>query len=275
MTQGSMTMFASLNEAKFSAAHVRAMLVAGSGFFVDSYDNFVISLVVPMVAYEYYGQGSLPSSRNEGWVKAASSWGNVCGHILFAVLGDVLGRKRVYGYELVILVAGALLCAVAAWPINNNPDNVLIMLAVWRFLLGIGIGGDYPVSAVLTSEFASSDRRGQYIAAVFAMQGFGIITGALMAILVLVCFQHAIIDHGATHFGFCWRILAGFGAVPALAAVYWRMRIPETPRFTADVLGDYASAMHQATEFLAGPTITSPPASPVVKADKTTTSSYG
>ncbi|KAF0714770.1 hypothetical protein As57867_003692, partial [Aphanomyces stellatus] len=214
-------------------------------------------------------------SRNEGWVKAASSWGNVCGHILFAVLGDVLGRKRVYGYELVILVAGALLCAVAAWPINNNPDNVLIMLAVWRFLLGIGIGGDYPVSAVLTSEFASSDRRGQYIAAVFAMQGFGIITGALMAILVLVCFQHAIIDHGATHFGFCWRILAGFGAVPALAAVYWRMRIPETPRFTADVLGDYASAMHQATEFLAGPTITSPPASPVVKADKTTTSSYG
>ncbi|KAH9182760.1 hypothetical protein AeNC1_015263, partial [Aphanomyces euteiches] len=229
--------FKDLDTAKFGAAHIRAMLVAGSGFFVDSYDNFVIGLIVPMIAWEYYGKSSLPSSLADGWVKAASSWGNMIGQVAFAILGDILGRKKVYGIELMILICGALLCAFAVWPVNGNPDNVLIMLAVWRFILGVGIGGDYPVSAVITSEFASSDRRGQLIAAVFAMQGFGIICAATLAIIMLAAMQSPIVEN-TKNIGYVWRFLAGFGAVPALAAVYWRLRIPETPRFTVNVLGD-------------------------------------
>ncbi|RHY29552.1 hypothetical protein DYB32_005057 [Aphanomyces invadans] len=230
--------FKDLDNAKFSSAHVRAMLVAGSGFFVDSYDNFVIGLIVPMIAWEYYHQGSLPSSLADGWVKAAAPWGNMVG-------------------QLMILIGGALLCAVAVWPVDGNADNVLIMLAVWRFILGIGVGGDYPVSAVITSEFASSDRRGQFISIVFAMQGFGIITGAVMAIILLSFFQTSIVED-PNHIGYVWRLLAGFGAVPALAAVYWRLRIPETPRFTADVLGDQEAGVRNATQFLGGPTFDEP-----------------
>ncbi|OQR80459.1 inorganic phosphate transporter, partial [Thraustotheca clavata] len=243
--------FSNLDQAKFSKAHVRAMLVAGSGFFVDSYDNFVIGLMVPMIAYEYFHKSSLESTA-DGWVKAASSWGNAFGQISFAVLGDILGRKKVYGIELMILIGGALLCALAVWPINGNNNAVLILLGVWRFILGIGVGGDYPVSAVITSEFASSSRRGQFIAIVFAMQGFGIITGACMAIIVLASFKNTIIDDGTDNLGYCWRILAGFGAIPALAAVYWRLRIPETPRFTVDVLGDAEQGARNANQFLEG-----------------------
>ncbi|KAF0700220.1 Aste57867_9229 [Aphanomyces stellatus] len=243
--------FKDLDNAKFSSAHVRAMLVAGSGFFVDSYDNFVIGLIVPMIAYEYYHKSSLPSTRGDGWVKAASSWGNMCGQVSFAILGDILGRKKVYGIELMILIVGALLCAFAVWPVNGEADNVLILLAVWRFVLGIGIGGDYPVSAVITSEFASSHRRGQFIAAVFAMQGFGIITGAVMAIIILASMQNKIVED-TKNIGYCWRFLAGFGAIPALAAVYWRLRIPETPRFTVNVLGDQEAAVRNANQFLEG-----------------------
>ncbi|KAF0717171.1 Aste57867_2457 [Aphanomyces stellatus] len=245
--------FKDLDNAKFSSAHVRAMLVAGSGFFVDSYDNFVIGLIVPMIAWEYYGKSGLPSSRNDGWVKAASSWGNMCGQVSFAILGDILGRKKVYGIELIILIGGALLCAFAVWPVNGNPDNVILLLAIWRFILGIGIGGDYPVSAVITSEFASSDRRGQFIATVFAMQGFGIITGAVMAIIILASMQNNIVED-TKNIGYCWRFLAGFGAIPALAAVYWRLRIPETPRFTVNVLHDQEAAVRNANQFLEGTT---------------------
>jgi PHS family inorganic phosphate transporter-like MFS transporter len=43
------------------------------------------------------------------------------------------------------------------------------MLIFWRLFLGIGIGGDYPLSAIITSEMASTKRRGAMIAAVFAM----------------------------------------------------------------------------------------------------------
>ncbi|KAF0696880.1 Aste57867_12399 [Aphanomyces stellatus] len=242
--------FQDLDDASFSSAHVRAMLVAGSGFLVDSYDNFVISLIVPMVAWEYYGKSGLPSSLGDGWVKGASSWGNMVGQVSFAILGDIFGRKRVYGYELMILIVGALLCALAVWPVNGEPDNVLILLACWRFILGVGVGGDYPVSAVITSEFASSKRRGQYIAAVFAMQGFGILLGASMAVVVLAIFKDQIIADGREPLGYCWRILAGFGAIPALASVYFRLRIPETPRFTANILGDEEGGLRNAQEFL-------------------------
>ena len=47
------------------------------------------------------------------------------------------------------------------------------VIVVWRFLLGIGIGGDYPLSAVITSEFASTHIRGRMMTAVFANQGWG------------------------------------------------------------------------------------------------------
>ncbi|GLD94052.1 hypothetical protein PINS_up002663 [Pythium insidiosum] len=239
-----------LDSAKFSKAHVKAILVAGSGFFVDSYDNFIIGLMVPMIAYEYYHKSSL-NSRADGWVKAASSWGNAVGQIGFAILGDILGRKKIYGIELIILIVGALLCAFASWPVNGDADNLLILLSIWRFILGVGIGGDYPVSAVITSEFASSKRRGTMIATVFAMQGFGIITGALMAIIALSICKSSILEHGESSLGYCWRLLAAFGAIPALAAVYWRLKIPETPRFAMDVLQDTEAGARAAQQFLA------------------------
>jgi PHS family inorganic phosphate transporter-like MFS transporter len=244
-----------LDEAKFSTAHVKAILVAGSGFFVDSYDNFVIGLMVPMIAYEYFGTSSLVS-RSDGWVKAASSWGNAVGQISFAILGDILGRKRVYGIELIILIAGALLTAFATWPVNGDGNNLLILLGIWRFVLGVGVGGDYPVSAVITSEFASSKRRGTMIATVFAMQGFGIIMGTIMAVAVLAINKNAIIEHGASQLGYCWRTMAAFGAVPALGAVYFRLKIPETPRFAMDVLKDDEAGANAAQVFLASDNLT-------------------
>lgn len=47
------------------------------------------------------------------------------------------------------------------------------VIVVWRFLLGVGIGGDYPLSSVISSEFASTRIRGRIMTAVFAFQGWG------------------------------------------------------------------------------------------------------
>ncbi|KAF0714512.1 Aste57867_3838 [Aphanomyces stellatus] len=84
------------------------------------------------------------------------------------------------------------------------------------------------------------------------MQGFGIIIGAVVAIVVLAAFETQILHHGRVYLGFCWRIIVGFGLVPAVVAIYWRLRIPETPRFTVDVLGDSDEAQRNVTEFLDG-----------------------
>jgi len=51
--------------------------------------------------------------------------------------------------------------------------GVIGELICWRFIMGVGIGGDYPLSAVISSEFAATRSRGRLMTAVFAAQGWG------------------------------------------------------------------------------------------------------
>ncbi|KAI8610544.1 phosphate transporter-like protein, partial [Chytriomyces sp. MP71] len=108
----------------------------------------------------------------DAWLKASTNWGNLIGQVGFGILGDKLGRKKMYGVELIIMIVCTIGSALAA-PMKNG-WSILVILSIWRFVLGIGIGGDYPMSAVITSEFANVRYRGMMLSAVFAMQGIGI-----------------------------------------------------------------------------------------------------
>src|SRR5260370_4641826 len=143
---------------------------------------------------------------------------------MFGRLADRLGRKFVYGYELVVLAIGAIASALS--------PNVMFLL-IFRFVLGLGIGGDYPVSATLMSEYSNRKDRGKLITMVFSMQGLGLILGPLVAIVLLL----AGINHDLT-----WRIMLALGAVPALATYYLRRQIAETPRFALTMQGDVEGA---------------------------------
>ena len=106
-------------------------------------------------------------------------------------------------------------------------------LLIFRFILGLGIGGDYPLSATLMSEYANRRDRGKLITMVFSMQGLGLIVGPLVAIILLLSgLNHDII----------WRIMLALGAVPALATFYLRRQIAETPRFALTMQGDIEGA---------------------------------
>jgi len=119
--------------------------------------------------------------------------------------------------------------------------GVLTVLSIWRFFLGIGIGGDYPMSAIITSEFANVRYRGMMISAVFAMQGIGYVMGSVVMICALSAFKNQI-NNDVYMLDYVWRIMIGFGVIPALCAVYFRLTIPETPRYTVDVIGDEEKA---------------------------------
>ncbi|KAJ3268871.1 phosphate transporter [Terramyces sp. JEL0728] len=237
-----------LNEAKWGVAHWRAILVAGSGFLTDSYDNFVIGIMTTIIGYVYFGwnKNKIPDFDN-GWLKAASSWGNLTGQFVFGILGDILGRKKMYGIELIILIVGAVGCALAAPPARGF--GFAGILGFWRFILGVGVGGDYPVSGVITSEFASTKNRGTMIALVFAMQGVGILLGSAVSVLALLAYQD-MIRSDPINLDFVWRVMAGFGCVPALCAVYFRLTIPETPRYALDVEKDVAKGAAAARQFM-------------------------
>jgi len=117
--------------------------------------------------------------------------------------------------------------------------NIFGVLIVWRFLMGIGIGGDYPLSAVISSEFASTRIRGRMMTAVFANQGWGQFSAALVAFIITVAFKSSILGMTpADTFApvdKMWRLLIGLGCIPGVIALYFRLTIPETPRFTMDI----------------------------------------
>ncbi|KAJ3100376.1 phosphate transporter [Phlyctochytrium planicorne] len=263
--------FSNLNDAQLGWFHLRTVMVAGVGFFTDAYDIFVISQALGMIYQVYWGDqitGSFtdpvtnittpyspqnskldfnklaPQNKHiDAFMKASTNWGNFVGQLAFGYLGDKLGRKKMYGVELIIMIVCTIGSAFSGTP------SILTILAIWRFLLGIGIGGDYPMSAVITSEFANVTHRGMMIGAVFAMQGIGILVGGLVFVITMLYMKH-FIQQDYRYLDYVWRIAVGVGIIPGLIAVYFRLTIPETVRYTVDVNGDSEKAHSDAEKVL-------------------------
>ncbi len=186
------------------------MLISGMGFLTDAYDLFIIGVVMSLVKPLWH-VGKLEESLVDSTALLASAFGA----LLFGRVADMLGRKKIYGIEVLVLAAGAIGCAFA--------PGIWWLIGL-RFILGIGIGGDYPVSAIIMSEYAGKATRGLLVTLVFAMQAAGLILGPLFASAMLATrLPHDVI----------WRILVAFGAVPALAVYLQRRRLKETPRYLA------------------------------------------
>ncbi|RKO88204.1 major facilitator superfamily domain-containing protein [Blyttiomyces helicus] len=242
--------FAHLDDSKLGWFHLRAIIVSGVGFFGDAYDVFVIGLALPMVYRVYYPPNSGSSFADstfqsdqphiDALMKASTSWGNLVGQLGFGYLGDKLGRKKMYGVELIIMIIAAIGSTLSSSAVRGF--GILTVLGAWRFFLGIGIGGDYPMSATITSEFAQVRNRGRMVAAVFAMQGIGILVGGLVTLIALVAFQDKIRED-PLNLDYVWRIMLGFGIIPALFTVYFRLTMPESPRYKVNVEGDIEGAM--------------------------------
>ncbi len=80
------------------------------------------------------------------------------------------------------------------------------------------------------------------MAAVFAMQGIGILLAASIAVIIMLIFRSSI-EHDPLMLDYVWRLIVGFGCVPACIALYYRLKIPESPRYTADVELDIHKAI--------------------------------
>ncbi|XP_047949853.1 low affinity inorganic phosphate transporter 1-like [Salvia hispanica] len=233
-----------LDVAKTQWYHFTAIVIAGMGFFTDAYDLFCISLVTKLLGRLYYTvpgadkPGTLPPNVAAA-VNGVAFCGTLTGQLFFGWLGDKLGRKKVYGMTLMMMV----ICSIASGlSLGSQPKAVMATLCFFRFWLGFGIGGDYPLSATIMSEYANKKTRGAFIAAVFAMQGFGILAGGMVAIIMSAAFKAAYpapayeVNAAASlppASDYVWRLIVIFGALPAALTYYWRMKMPETARYTA------------------------------------------
>ncbi|VAI38669.1 unnamed protein product [Triticum turgidum subsp. durum] len=226
MAREQLEVLTALDAAKTQWYHFTAIVIAGMGFFTDAYDLFCISLVTKLLGRIYYyregadAPGSLPPNVAAA-VNGVAFCGTLSGQLFFGWLGDRMGRKRVYGMTLMCMV----LCSIASGlSFGSTPGSVMATLCFFRFWLGFGIGGDYPLSATIMSEYANKKTRGAFIAAVFAMQGFGILTGGVVTLIVSAAFraafhtpayQDAPLASTPPQADFVWRFILMFGAVPA------------------------------------------------------------
>ncbi|KAM0834422.1 hypothetical protein ACQ4PT_063610 [Festuca glaucescens] len=212
--------------------HFTAIMIAGMGFFTDAYDLFSISLVTDLLGRIYYDDAVLPVPVSAA-INGVALCGTVLGQLFFGWLGDKMGRRHIYGVTLKLMVV----CSIASGlSFHRSRASIVTTLCLFRFWLGFGIGGDYPLSATIMSEYANKKTRGTFIAAVFAMQGLGNLAAAIVAITISQLFKkYAPGYENDPHWyaDYVWRIILMLGAVPAILTYYWRMRMPETARFTA------------------------------------------
>ncbi|KAF5794351.1 putative major facilitator, sugar transporter, major facilitator superfamily [Helianthus annuus] len=222
------------------------------GLFTDSYDLFCIPLIMRMIGRIYYPKVDRAVDQKK-WFEVptviastmfcVTLMGAVIGQLVFGRLGDRVGRRRVYGVSLIMMVGGSIGCGLS---LSSLTSMVFVSLGFFRFLLGIGIGGDYPLSATIMAEFANKRTRGAFIAGVFSMQGFGILLSSLVSMIVCSIFEASANKHDLEkpselaslvnialvppESDLAWRLILMIGAIPASMIYYWRMRMPETAR---------------------------------------------
>jgi PHS family inorganic phosphate transporter-like MFS transporter len=147
---------------KLSLKHIKVSFIAGMGFFTDAYDLFSITIVLYILSV--YPEHSFPLNLKilslplSAYLATSAILFAIVGQLLFGIISDKLGRKKIYGLEAALLALGAILSAFS--------PNIYWLIAS-RALLGVGIGGDYPVSSVIASEYGNAKDRGKMVALVF------------------------------------------------------------------------------------------------------------
>lgn len=160
--------------------------------------------------------------------------------------------EQMYGLELIVMIVAVLGLTLST---SGQSVGIVGLSMFWRIILGIGIGGDYPNSSVLVSEFSTVRWRGAMIGSVFAAQGLGAASASVAGLLCVTGFKRYLqvsecdvncqlaLDKS-------WRIIYGLGIVPAIIALWFRLTIPETIRYTLDISRDEPNAVRDAIDFM-------------------------
>lgn len=228
-----------IDKAGFGWTQIKMIMIAGVGFMTDSYDIFAINLSINMLQYVYWN-GTIPDSTTT-LIKVSTSVGTVIGQVGFGTFADKVGRKKIYGLELIVMIfATVFQCTLGESP----AVSFVAVFSTMRILMGIGIGGDYPLSSIISAEFSTTKWRGAIMAAVFSNQGLGQVFAGIVAMICVAGYKDDLIiaEKGSECVGRCrraadqmWRIIIGFGCVPGVIALYYRLTIAESPRYSLDV----------------------------------------
>jgi PHS family inorganic phosphate transporter-like MFS transporter len=200
-----------LLEAQKVVSTWKYVAVFGAGFFNDAYDLFVLNIVNVVFSSLYPNDYT---AKVRFIVSSSIFVGAIIGQIMCGVLSDRLSRKKSMLMSSILLIVGSILRAVAP---SVNPASMFFMIAASMFILGVGIGGEYPNSATRMAESSTDSNRGKMMGLLFSLQGVGMLCAALFALILI-----SVLPNSNFGLEIVWRLLFGIGALPTLFAFYWR-----------------------------------------------------
>lgn len=241
---------------------IGSVLISGVGFLADAYDLFVIDFVLAILVATAEHEAT---AGDKGLIVSSTLAGAVAGQLFFGIAADFIGRRVMFITTAALVICGSLLSAVVGqgYQAHDSAFSIYQQLAVCRFFLGFGIGGEYPLSATVASETESEEElagrnreettakgclwylehKPNSIAAVFSMQGVGML---LSPLFVMFCISVGM-SLEAT-----WRFCLGIGAIPSAVAFIFRWRMHETAAFKK-TQRDYSMAESTTTAITALP----------------------
>jgi putative MFS transporter len=185
--------------------HYKLLIIHGCGWLFDAMDVGIIAFVMTALAKDW----KLPSDQL-GLIASAGLVGMCLGAAASGIIADYWGRKKVFQVTLLIFAVTTLLCAFA-WNFSS--------MIVFRFLVGVGLGGELPVVASLLSEFVPGERRGWFLVLLESFWAYGWLIASIVAYFLIPA-------HG-------WRVAFAVGAIPAFYVWIVRRKLPESPRWLA------------------------------------------
>ncbi|PGG96834.1 hypothetical protein AJ79_09440 [Helicocarpus griseus UAMH5409] len=214
--------------------YFRNMVLPGAGLGLEGYVLFSIGNIKPLFQKSFPECWDTEEICNPTWIAAVEYLeicGIVVGQILVGIVGDWLGRRFGLIQDAVIMLLG-LVMITAAWGVTQNG---WVICYVWSlFFYGIGVGGEYPMTATSGMENAvgsgrisnKEDRlhRGRKVTSAFLMQGWGQFFNQAILIILLLCFHHGSGNppYSTVSAQWTYRVSFAIPAVGTLWLVYYR-----------------------------------------------------
>ncbi|KAL4818903.1 major facilitator superfamily domain-containing protein [Aspergillus spinulosporus] len=218
--------------------YFRNMVLPGAGLGLEGYVLFSIGNLKPLFQASFAScwDSSYKGEHicNKQWLNAIEYLeicGIIVGQILVGIVGDWLGRRWGLIQDAAIMLLG-LVMLTAAWGVTQN--GWVICYAWSLFIYGIGVGGEYPMTATSGMENAvgsgkvstKEDRlhRGRKVTSAFLMQGWGQFFNQVLLIILLLCFHHGSGNppYSTVSAQWTYRISFAIPAVGTLWLVYYR-----------------------------------------------------
>ena len=183
----------------------KLLSIAGLGWMFDAMDVGMLSFIIAALKIDWD-----LTPQQMGWIGSVNSIGMAIGALLFGIWADRIGRKKIFIITLLIFSIASGISALT---------TTLSVFLIFRFFIGMGLGGELPVASTLVSEIVPAKDRGRIIVLLESFWAFGWLLASLISYFIIPSFG--------------WRMALIISALPAFYALYLRLKLPDSPAFSA------------------------------------------